>query len=525
MIRLGRSIRIALLTATATALGLLATAGPAAAATLLVQPDGKIVLAGRTHPAYGALARLNPDGSLDPSFGQGGFAIDQRTVNFSALALQPDGRIVGGAGPGSVISRYLPDGAPDPGFAGGGLGGTNEPGQSYSQGPSAALLVQPGGGFVAAGNRDLGAFDYEAWVRRYDAGGALLETAGRLPLQGEAISSTGLTDLLERPDGSLIGAGWTSGLESSQYRSRSLLVRFRPGSGSDFDPSFGGGAGLVRPDFSGRPASLNALAMDGDKLLVAGGIAGTLLLARFDEEGNLDRSFGEGGFVAPPIVGPEDAPEGAAGTGSIAGEVVVMLDGDVVLGGSTSQWSTWTYIKMLGWRCNACPQPLLARFDENGKLDPGFGSGGILRLLKPDGSVLLGSAGQVTALADGKILVHGYLGRKPFVARLNPDGSYDPGFGDGGLTIVDVPCSGISQEELRPEGCVPSAVVTLGLRGLRRGKPALSLRISPNLPWAAIGHIALTLPHGVRPTRKLRSRLRVTGVGGSPGKGSVKVLG
>jgi uncharacterized delta-60 repeat protein len=46
-----------------------------AATSVLVQPDGKIVLAGRAETASGktmAFARLLPDGSLDPDFGTGG---------------------------------------------------------------------------------------------------------------------------------------------------------------------------------------------------------------------------------------------------------------------------------------------------------------------------------------------------------------------------------------------------------------------------------------------------------------------
>jgi uncharacterized delta-60 repeat protein len=527
MTKLGRSIRAASFGVLATALALLATAGPAAAETLVVQSDGKIVVLGQTYPEFGALARLNPDGTLDPSFGQGGFAIDQRTPNFSAVALQPDGRIATVMGPGSVLGRYLANGASDPSFAGGGQGGTNEPEQPYYSGPP-TLLVQPGGGLLVAGNRLLGAGSSEAWVRRYDANGALLETAGRVPRQGVPLSSAGLTDLLERADGSLIGAGWTYGYEDSEFRFRSLLVKFLPGSGLTFDPSFGAGAGLVRPEFPRKPntysSGFTALAQVGDKLLVAGKTAGTFLVARFGAEGDLDPSFGEGGYAAPPIVGPGEAASKGSIEGAASGaeDLAVMPDGDIVLGGGTSQWSSWEMSKMTGLRCVDCPQPLLVRFDENGKLDPSFGSGGILRLLEPDGSTFVGAIGQVTALPDGKILVNGFYGR-PFVARLNPDGSYDPSFGQGGLATLQFPCTDQGVGDLRREGCLPSALLTARLRGLRRGKPALFLRVAPNLPWGAIEGLDLHLPHGVRLTKRFRSRLRVTAVGGSGSAAKVEV--
>ena len=62
-----------------------------------IQPDGKIVLAGEMWPPFAALARVNPDGSLDPSFGQGGFVVDRRLPVLKSIALQPDGRILAGA--------------------------------------------------------------------------------------------------------------------------------------------------------------------------------------------------------------------------------------------------------------------------------------------------------------------------------------------------------------------------------------------------------------------------------------------
>jgi uncharacterized delta-60 repeat protein len=524
MMKLGRGIHTALLSALVTALAMLATGVPAAAASLVVQPDGKIVLAGKTWPEFGALARLNPDGSLDPSFGQGGFAIDQRAPSFAVLALQPDGRIVGAGGPGTILARYLPEGAPDLGFASGGLGGTYEPGQFSSPGPS-ALLVRPDGSLVVAKNTSLLGGGAEAWIGRYDAAGNLVETVGHVPPLGGPADASRLNDLVEGPDGSLFGVGST--YETAKLQALPLLARFVPGSGTNFDHGFASGAGLARPAVPSKAyfsPGFGAVAWDEGKLLAAGTTAGTLLLARFDPDGNLDPGFGEGGYVAPPIVGPgAGASIGAIEEASSgAGALAAMPDGDVVLGGGTSQWSNWAYMKNFGVRCSDCPQPLLARFDGNGKLDPSFGSGGILRLLKPDGSTFIGDVQQVTALDDGKILVNGFYG-KPFVARLNPDGSYDPSFGEGGLVTLRFPCSDQSLPELRQAGCHPSALLKLSLRGLRRGRPALSLRVAPNLPWAAIGGVNVILPRGVRLTKKFKSRLRIVPVGASERGAEVEV--
>src|SRR6266511_1903342 len=67
-----------------------------------VQPDGKIVAAGYAfatgHPYLIALARYNPDGSLDTSFGLGGKVVTVwggHDDYITGIALQADGKIVG----------------------------------------------------------------------------------------------------------------------------------------------------------------------------------------------------------------------------------------------------------------------------------------------------------------------------------------------------------------------------------------------------------------------------------------------
>lgn len=104
----------------------------------VVQPDGKLLIGGSSFGTPTArnqqqlVARFNPDGSLDPSFGTGGITL----INYevpptngdygSSITLQADGRIVltGAAGgdddsddgQDSTVTRLLSNGAPDPGF-------------------------------------------------------------------------------------------------------------------------------------------------------------------------------------------------------------------------------------------------------------------------------------------------------------------------------------------------------------------------------------------------------------------------
>lgn len=501
---------------------LLFPAAAASADTMVLQPDGKIVVVGRSWPEAGSLARLEADGSLDTGFGVGGFVTDHRLPGFRALAIAPDGRLVGAAVGGFQLARYLQDGSPDPSFAAGGIGGTGEADQvhfNYGRYGPAAVLVQPDGGIVVAGVREVnGGGASDAWVKRYDAGGNLSEVIGHVSLPGGPATDSGLTDLTPAPDGSLLGVGWF--YPGSPAESEPLLAHFVPGSGTDYDSGFGGGAGLVRPALPSRDRfhpHLEAIAVSGDKLFVAGGAAGTFLVARYNIDGTRDSGFGEDGSAAPPISGPGDASSqtGWEPAGTWAKDVGVASDGTILLGGGTSQWGIWTATKN-GTYCSECPQPMLAKFDPSGHLDPGFGSGGLLHLAKPDGSIFLGEVEQVAMLPDGKYLVKGSIpapafGALPWVARLNADGTYDRSFGSEGLTVLRFPCTDQPATEQQAAGCTGSASVRLRVHALLSRRPTLSLRVQAKVSWAPIRELGLTLPRRMRFTKAIKSKLRVVG--------------
>lgn len=202
-----------------TGLRTVAGAGPGYAA--VVQPDSKIVLAGGTDSF--SVTRLNPDGSLDTSFNGSG----RQTIDFGpgtdvarALVLQPDGKIVlaGFAAVGSpaqdsfAFARLNPNGALDTTFDGDGqavvgfTSGGPVPSRAY------ALALQPDGKLVAAGEVVLGGTNSNFAMTRLNPDGSLDTGFGT---GGRQTASFDLPDndfdqavgVVVQPDGDLLVGG------------------------------------------------------------------------------------------------------------------------------------------------------------------------------------------------------------------------------------------------------------------------------------------------------------------------------
>ena len=131
--------------------------------SLVIQSDGKIIVVGSTDysPNYDMFAaRFNENGVLDNSFGVDGLS----TISISGLAdkatdvvLQPDGKILlagntqTGAGMYSVaVVRLLPNGQRDPGFGQNGAAVHNYPAPHVDY--ARAIALQTDGKILVAGN-------------------------------------------------------------------------------------------------------------------------------------------------------------------------------------------------------------------------------------------------------------------------------------------------------------------------------------------------------------------------------------
>ena len=238
----------------------------------VLQPDGRIIIAGRFNSVHGVsrnrIARLNADGTLDPSFDPGtGFGLGDSFDYYGyvyALALEADGSIlVGGTfesyneAPCYYAARLAPDGTmqPFPHALGGGIHD---------------LVIQPDGKIIGANNG----------VRRINSDGSLDTTF--------TYTGLGAWSLSLAADGDILVGGIGN------------FVRLDPDGTPD--PDFSPGAGVQ----GGGITVWHVRVLPDEKLLIGGNFATydgvpRQGLARLHADGSLDTSFdpgtGAGGAV------------------------------------------------------------------------------------------------------------------------------------------------------------------------------------------------------------------------------------
>jgi uncharacterized delta-60 repeat protein len=332
-----------------------------------LQPDGKIVVVGGSYAGAGgthrfALARFNPDGSLDPSFdADGRVTTEFGNVAADAVALQPDGKIV--AVGGQTVARYLLDGSLDPSFgvdghvatdfgasdvaiqadgrivvagAGGGVlalarytidgspdgsfGGDGTVTTDFSG--SGRVALQADGKVVAVGNVPGFGGNSDLALARYNADGSLDRSFG---VNGKQITDVdwGADDRLAGvaigPDGTIATVGQSYCFICS---STTLIVALYTCDGSL------SGLHMTNVDSSDAGSSV-AIQSDG-KIVAAGGTIDDFLVARYESGGSPDPSFHDDGVYTNLGVRTTDfgGSDGAAG-------VALQPDGKIVAAGTT----------------------------------------------------------------------------------------------------------------------------------------------------------------------------------------------
>src|SRR5260221_8812952 len=267
-------------------------------ASIAIQSDGKLVVAAPV--VLGAdtdfgLVRYNPDGTVDTTFGSGGIVQTDFNHHFDfaeSVLIQPDGKILAGGfsndnrGTNFALARYNTDGTLDPTFGNGGrvetefdtTVGTNVIRQS---GTANRMALQSDGRIIVAGT-----VAGNAAAARYTADGRLDSTFGvngilHLSLEGA------VTGMLVQPDGKIL---LTGGTFSSRW-----LVRLNVDGTTD--PSFvaPGPLGLVPNAVALQTDGKILLAGNEFFSGFSGGNGDSIAVARFNADGTLDSGFGNAG--------------------------------------------------------------------------------------------------------------------------------------------------------------------------------------------------------------------------------------
>jgi uncharacterized delta-60 repeat protein len=185
---------------------------------------------------------------------------------------------------------------------------------------------------------------------------------------------------------------------------------------SGLDPTFDTD-GKVTTEFGGDDTGM-AIQPDG-KIVMVGGSLSDFVLARYNTDGSLDTTFGTNGKVTHSML-----------TGSseeIARAVAIQPDGKIVVAGHTGQFGRPG--RPAGNRFDHA----VVRYNADGSVDTTFGAGGVA-------SSLIGRIFAMALQPDGGIIVVGDAPQPEdiMVARYNEKGNLDLGFGEGGFRLFDL---------------------------------------------------------------------------------------
>ena len=358
---------------------------------IALQSDGKVIIGGNFSKVNGVtrggIARLNTDGSLDTSFGNGLAGVGSSSYNapdVTAIALQSNGKVIIGGNFESVngtnrsrVARLNSDGTLDTSFY-------------SSSGELRALVLQPDGKFLVGGGSDRSQIarrnsdgspdtSFGTGLAGTYAWGADV-TGGRATVYATAIQGDGKV---------LIGGSFTT----VNGVSRGGIARL--GSNGAVDTAFGNGLVGISGTFTsvGYPTVRTCVVQGDGKLIVAGNftqIHGITRksIARLNSDGTLDTSFGNGQLGVDP-------------SASYISSAAIQTDGKILIGGKFATVNG-------GVRRN------IARLNADGTLDSTFGnslagagsssSSVSSVVLQGNGSVLIGGGfGTVNGTARGSI--------------------------------------------------------------------------------------------------------------------------
>lgn len=279
--------------------------GPGAAAegatTILPLGQGRFLAVGPGEGNGSWITAHQANGSLDPAFGTGGeFHLHRLRYSFASAAVrEADGAIVlAGAENSSssdydtMIARVTPQGALDPSFGndppnpkGDGVSVYNLGGDDIAEG----VALDSAGRVLTAGRVGPGGA-YDVKVVRYQADGSIDPAFGG----PKGVS----TDLGGSDQGIAIGSQGERVIVAASSGTATDLLAYRPD--GSLDPSFGGGDGIAPLGIPSEGEAAGLLVEPDGSILLADGTKNRLSIERVLPDGTPDAGFGSAGIVTVP---------------------------------------------------------------------------------------------------------------------------------------------------------------------------------------------------------------------------------
>lgn len=407
---------------------------PPADFTIDLSEDKAVVMQGGTRTVTATVTRLNGFtgavtiqlGDLPAGVGAAPVIIDAAsnsaivTLNAEGTAphsLPTNSTVVGSSGQRSVnkpltVTVRGAAGTVDTSFGGGKVVTPIGNAEDYVS----TMAVQADGKVIVVGNTT-GPQGTNIGIVRYQRDGAIDTTFGN---GGKVVTSIGArTEMANavaiQADGKIVVGGQTDvGVPPAGSDYDFALVRYN--TDGSLDNTFGNG-GIVVTSFGGDADRITAIQIQADGRIVVGGdttAAATgvdFALARYHANGTLDATFGNGGRVITAIRSGQSRDSIA----SLAFQTVGGAGRIVAVGGEGDF--------------------VVARYRLDGSLDNTFGNGGTISGLF---NATIGAARALAFTTDNRIVVAGHIGHDFALVRLNEAGTLDATFGTAGRVITPV---------------------------------------------------------------------------------------
>lgn len=284
------------------------------ATDVALQDDGKIVLGARTFDNVSgnfALVRLNADGSFDSSFGTNGIVIASTGGNdvSASILIADDGKILlaGDSDESFSVAKFNSDGSLDTSF------GTNGWAITVFDGSISIIqqiAFQNDGKIVMGGFAINSVGRYQMAAARLNADGTLdtsFGTAGKVNFN-IGVDQDFVTAIAIQSDGKILLGGHTYITSNPRLAYDFAVVRLN--TDGNMDSTYGNN-GVTTAQIVDEANYTNGMIIQADDKVILVGrtvkeLDYDLAMVRFNTDGTLDSTFGNGGKVSTDVEGRED---------------------------------------------------------------------------------------------------------------------------------------------------------------------------------------------------------------------------